>query len=72
MKPVLLNKMINRLRDVRVMLKPPRGTDLFRDLRRYSGIDFRTVFDVGAHKGESALSYLRNMPNARIYSFEPV
>lgn len=69
---ITLKKVVNRVRDVRLMLKPPRGVDLFRDLRRYSGIRFRTVFDVGAHKGESALSYLRNLPEAAVYSFEPV
>jgi FkbM family methyltransferase len=31
----------------------------------------RTVFDVGAHVGESALTFAKSFPGATIYSFEP-
>jgi len=52
---------------------PPRGTDLFSDLNKCYGINnFRTVFDVGANVGQSAISYASKFPSADIYSFEPV
>ncbi len=35
-------------------------------------MDIRTVIDVGAHKGESALEFHKLLPNAKIYSFEPL
>lgn len=51
----------------------PHGTDLFYDLKRSFGMNmFRTVFDVGANVGQSALQYCEVFLNANIYSFEPV
>jgi FkbM family methyltransferase len=51
----------------------PRGVDLFYDLARDVGLaQFRTVFDVGANVGQSALAYARAFPNAEIFCFEPV
>ncbi|HEV7333490.1 MAG TPA: FkbM family methyltransferase [Flavisolibacter sp.] len=51
----------------------PHGTDLFFDLKRSFTMDmFRTVFDIGANVGQSALKYITLFPNADIYSFEPV
>jgi FkbM family methyltransferase len=51
----------------------PHGTDLYVDIDRCFGIDLvRTVFDVGANVGQSALAYSRCFPRADIYAFEPV
>jgi FkbM family methyltransferase len=50
-----------------------RGIDVFADLEAYlPNTRIKTVFDVGANIGQSALSYAREFPNAAIYSFEPV
>jgi len=35
-------------------------------------MNIRTVIDVGAHKGESALQFHKMFPDARIFSFEPI
>ena len=51
----------------------PQGTDLFMDLNRYFGLNqFKTVFDIGANIGQTALIYSKQFPRANIYSFEPV
>lgn len=51
----------------------PRGVDLYHDLNRsFNKEMFRTVFDVGANIGQSALKYSEVFPAAEIYSFEPV
>jgi FkbM family methyltransferase len=51
----------------------PHGADCFFDIGRRLGRDgIRVVFDVGANVGQSALSYLREFPQAEIFSFEPV
>jgi len=35
-------------------------------------MNIKTVIDVGAHTGESALQFHELLPNAKIYSFEPL
>jgi FkbM family methyltransferase len=51
----------------------PQGTDLAADIGRSFGREnIRTVFDVGANVGQSALEYLEIFPQATIYSFEPI
>ena len=50
----------------------PRGTDLCHDLRRLSPSSFCEIWDVGAHKGETALFFANNFQNSTIRSFEPV
>jgi FkbM family methyltransferase len=51
----------------------PRGADLSFDLHREFGREsFRTVFDVGAHRGEIARHFAGIFPSATIYAFEPV
>lgn len=50
-----------------------RGNHLFRDLGRIVDLrTIRTVFDIGAHAGESAVTFHRQFSNADIYAFEPV
>lgn len=50
----------------------PWGLDFKEDLER-SGlpVELETIFDVGAHVGQSALSFSRLFPRATIWSFEP-
>lgn len=48
-----------------------RGLGLGADLKSALTVAPRTVFDVGAHKGESVDRFLRWFPQAEIYCFEP-
>jgi len=41
-------------------------------VRVLSGLDFRTVVDIGANRGQFALVARRCLPQARIISFEPL
>lgn len=51
----------------------PFGTDLFVDLEKLTGLSsIKTVLDVGANVGQSALRYAEHFPGASIHSFEPV
>jgi FkbM family methyltransferase len=51
----------------------PQGVSVSFDIHRALGRDgVRTVFDIGANIGQSALIYLSEFPNAQIYCFEPV
>ncbi|HKY05133.1 MAG TPA: FkbM family methyltransferase, partial [Blastocatellia bacterium] len=46
--------------------------DAFADQRMLLGGNrVETIFDVGAHRGETAERYLKLYPEATIYSFEP-
>ena len=48
------------------------GLDPWMDLSRISATSsFRTIFDVGAHYGETALALRRRAPDASIHAFEP-
>jgi FkbM family methyltransferase len=51
----------------------PIGVDLHLDLQK--SFEFgapKVLFDVGAHRGETANALNRTFPNARIFSFEPI
>jgi FkbM family methyltransferase len=51
----------------------PHGADVFFDIgRRYGRDKIRIAFDVGANIGQSAIKYVEELPQADIYSFEPV
>jgi FkbM family methyltransferase len=50
----------------------PVGINLFLDLSRIKDLSIHTIFDVGAHHGETAVEFARHNPGAAIYSFEPV
>ena len=51
----------------------PRGTDMYIDLQEVTPLEnIKTVFDIGANVGQSALEYAERFGNAQIYSFEPV
>jgi FkbM family methyltransferase len=50
----------------------PYGVSLFDDWPRYlQQAAVRTVFDVGAHEGQSLLELAAMFPDAAIFSFEP-
>lgn len=51
----------------------PFGYDLKEDIARISpDLKLKTIFDVGANKGQTTLDYRRKFPEAQIFSFEPV
>lgn len=53
--------------------KMPFGYDLKEDIARISpDLTLRTIFDVGANKGQTTLDYHQKFPEAKIFSFEPV
>ena len=48
------------------------GLDVNADIQRIFGKrPLRTILDVGAHRGESAVEYAEKFQSATIYSFEP-
>ncbi|MCX6655518.1 MAG: FkbM family methyltransferase [Candidatus Bathyarchaeota archaeon] len=47
----------------------PSEEDKFKWIQN---MNIKTVIDVGAHDGESALQFHQIFPNAKIYSFEPL
>lgn len=47
----------------------PTGRDRFKWLQN---LGLKTVLDVGAHQGESAVFFSKILPEAQIYCFEPV
>lgn len=50
----------------------PRGIKFFRDLSiSLPEYKLETVFDVGAHIGESAYLFLKKFPEVRLFCFEP-
>ncbi|MBD2452893.1 FkbM family methyltransferase [Nostoc sp. FACHB-87] len=51
----------------------PAGIDIAYDLsNRINSYNFKTIFDCGAHRGETAINFSKKFPSAKIYSFEPV
>jgi FkbM family methyltransferase len=57
---------------VRPMMK--FGFDPFTDIRRLAGVwnyPVKTIFDVGANDGDTALKALKEFPEAQVTSFEP-
>lgn len=53
--------------------KMPFGCDLQTDIARISpDLTLKTIFDVGANKGQTTLNYRQKFPEANIFAFEPV
>src|SRR5947209_19432932 len=48
------------------------GLDVESDVRKFVAGEFRTIFDVGANTGQSAIRFGEAFPTSDIYSFEPV
>jgi FkbM family methyltransferase len=53
-------------------IRVTRATRLNAELNFINNFNIKTVSDVGAHTGESALKFHNLLPDARIYSFEPL
>lgn len=50
----------------------PRGVSFYHDLKcDFPAWQFKTIFDVGAHEGESISDYRATYRNSNIYAFEP-
>lgn len=65
--------LIQRLTGRHVYKHLPRGVNLTSDITRLlPDFDARTIFDVGANVGETALQFHKAFPTARIFAFEPV
>jgi FkbM family methyltransferase len=62
---------IESLLKVRIYSSHPHGRDDCNDLQR-SGVDIRTILDVGANDGSSALKFRNAFPDSVIHAFEPV
>lgn len=64
---------LEKLIGARIFGTLPHGLDIFSDIRvSLPKLDVRTVFDVGANIGQSALHYVEAFPRAKVYCFEPV
>jgi FkbM family methyltransferase len=64
---------LGRVTGTHIFHQLPRGIDLSADLERWlPRFQAAVVFDVGAHHGQSARSFLRWFPAAQVYCFEPV
>jgi len=47
------------------------GLDPLNDIEQILGRSPRLIFDLGAHRGETAMAYAEKFPQATIHSFEP-
>lgn len=53
--------------------KPPKNADWVADLQRLRGdARFGVVFDVGANRGQTVGEFLKLMPGAKLFAFEPI
>jgi FkbM family methyltransferase len=68
-KPV--KRLLESVFNVRIYSTRPHGRDDCHDIQG-TGLAIRTILDVGAHIGESALKFITAFPDATIHSFEPV
>ncbi|HRH70469.1 MAG TPA: FkbM family methyltransferase [Flavobacteriales bacterium] len=69
----LIRSTFERLTGLRVMRQPPFGTDRFADLRMvFPKQAFRTIMDVGANVGQSAVTFRKAWPLATVHCCEPV
>ena len=50
---------------------PPAFTDEYRDQKKLIGNGPVTIFDVGAHNGQTSITYLNLFNEPEIYAFEP-
>ena len=65
-------RLAERAFNCRIYTKMPHGIEVFSDRhQRLPSYRIRTIFDVGAHVGESVREFVRAHPEARVYCFEP-
>ena len=50
----------------------PIGADLRVDIARLSRVNVRTIFDVGANRGQTYTQFRHDFPDAMIHCFEPI
>ena len=50
----------------------PIGADLHIDIMRLKDVDVRQIFDVGANRGQTYLTFRSDFPKATIHCFEPI
>lgn len=68
-----LRDLIERATGLRVMRQPPFGLDKFADIRMIlARHPVRTIIDVGANVGQSAMEMRKAWPGAMIHCCEPV
>ena len=67
LKVLLLNRGVY----VRKIAGVPIGASLVVDMRRLGLLPVNVIFDVGAHRGESAIEFNRIFPSSTVYCFEP-
>jgi FkbM family methyltransferase len=64
-------RVAERMTGLSIYRRGPRGLNLYTDLASIPAPPLRTVFDVGAHRGESAVEFSRVWKGATLYCFEP-
>jgi FkbM family methyltransferase len=72
--PMVKERLRPTWRKLRVISATDRsiGHDLIHDIKaRLPSVEISTVFDVGAHYGETAIKFAVAFPRARIHCFEP-
>ncbi len=62
---------VERMSGLSIYRRGPRGLKLYTDLASIPAPPLRTVFDVGAHRGESAAEFSRVWKSAILHCFEP-
>ncbi len=69
----IIRSTFERLTGLRIMRQPPLGTDRFADMRMvFPQGAFRTIVDVGANVGQSAVAFRRAWPGSTVHCCEPV
>ena len=70
----LLKSFIEQTLGIRIFRNSmPRGSCLIHDLKNQTNYpSFKTLFDVGAHHGETAIKFAKAFPQSRVLSFEPI
>lgn len=73
LKEEIKNQLLKTGWIVRQLKDLSAGVDISYDLsNRINSHHLKIIFDCGAHRGESAISFIKKFPSAQIYSFEPV
>lgn len=60
-----------RNRGIYILRYIPRGVSFSEDVKTLNSANFQVIFDVGANIGQSSCLFLKEFPQAKIWSFEP-
>lgn len=71
LKAALRRQLQNQGWYVRKTVGLPIGIDLCGDLKKFR-ISPKCILDIGAHHGQTAISYAASFPDSRVFAFEPV